>query len=119
MILTHYDEAVQALKNFNYPLVIKADGLAAGKGVIICHNEDEALNTIDDIFKKHIFGEAGSKIIIEEFLDGEEASIFAITDGIKFKCLPAAQDHKRIGNNDTGKNTGGMGAYAPAPLITF
>jgi phosphoribosylamine--glycine ligase len=115
---SQYEEACDSLKNFNFPLVIKADGLAAGKGVIICRNRSEALNAIDDIFRKVVFGEAGNKIIIEEFLTGEEASIFAITDGVNYVCLPAAQDHKRIGNNDTGKNTGGMGAYAPAPLIT-
>lgn len=115
---TQYNEAALTLKDLNYPLVIKADGLAAGKGVIICQNQVESLNALDDIFKKVIFGEAGNRIIIEEYLRGEEASVFAITDGVKFKSLPAAQDHKRIGNNDTGKNTGGMGSYAPAPLIT-
>jgi phosphoribosylamine--glycine ligase len=106
------------LKKSSYPVVIKADGLAAGKGVIICSNFDEALNTLNDMFIKKIFGSAGEKIIVEEFLVGEEASIFAVTDGDKFLCLPSAQDHKRIGDNDTGKNTGGMGAYSPAPVIT-
>lgn len=106
------------LNSANYPLVIKADGLAAGKGVLICSNLSEAQSAIKEIFEDKIFGKSGSKIIIEEFLVGEEASIFAITDGDKFVCLPAAQDHKRIGDGDTGKNTGGMGAYAPAPIIT-
>ena len=110
--------AEEYLKKTNYPVVIKADGLAAGKGVIICNNLDEALDTLNDMFIKKIFGSAGEKIIIEEFLTGEEASIFAVTDGYKFLCLPSAQDHKRIGDNDTGKNTGGMGAYSPAPVIT-
>ncbi|MFZ1281828.1 MAG: phosphoribosylamine--glycine ligase [Ignavibacteriaceae bacterium] len=106
------------LLSANYPLVIKADGLAAGKGVLICNNLLEAQSAIKEIFEDKIFGKSGSKIIIEEFLVGEEASIFAITDGENFVCLPSAQDHKRIGDGDTGKNTGGMGAYAPAPIIT-
>jgi phosphoribosylamine--glycine ligase len=112
------DSAKSQLIKMTYPLVIKADGLAAGKGVIICKNLSEANNAIDDIFETRIFGDAGNKIIIEEFMFGQEASVFAITDGEDFICLPAAQDHKRIGNNDTGKNTGGMGAYAPAPLVS-
>lgn len=112
------EEAKQYIATKNYPLVIKADGLAAGKGVLICNNYEEANAALDDLFVKKIFGEAGEKIIIEEFLLGLEASIFAITDGEDFICLPAAQDHKRIGNNDEGKNTGGMGAYSPAPLVT-
>ena len=110
--------AIEYLKSCNYPCVIKADGLAAGKGVLICNNFIEAEKVIDEIFNKKVFGPSGDKIIIEEFLTGEEASIFAITDGDDFVCLPSAQDHKRIGDNDTGKNTGGMGAYSPAPIIT-
>ena len=110
--------AEEFLRKSKYPVVIKADGLAAGKGVIICNNLDEGLKTINEMFVKKVFGAAGEKIIIEEFLFGEEASIFAITDGDKFVCLPSSQDHKRIGDNDTGKNTGGMGAYSPAPLVT-
>ena len=101
-----------------YPCVIKADGLASGKGVIICQDYNEALQTLEDIFVNKKFGKSGDKIIVEEFMEGEEASIFAITDGDNFICLPAAQDHKRIGDNDIGKNTGGMGAYSPAPLIS-
>ena len=115
-------EEINKTKKFliksNYPLVIKADGLAAGKGVIICKDYDEASDTIDEMFVTRRFGDAGDKIIIEEFLSGEEASIFAITDGKDFICLPSSQDHKRIGDNDTGRNTGGMGAYSPAPIIT-
>lgn len=106
------------LESAEYPLVIKADGLAAGKGVLICNNFLEAESAIKEIFVDRVFGKSGTKIIVEEFLVGEEASIFAITDGENFVCLPAAQDHKRIGDNDTGKNTGGMGAYAPAPIVT-
>jgi len=111
-------EAITYLDEIDYPTVIKADGLAAGKGVLICGNKSEAEVAIREIFEHKIFGDSGNKVIIEEFLEGEEASIFAITDGENFICLPAAQDHKRIGDGDTGKNTGGMGAYAPAPIIT-
>ena len=111
-------ETIHYLETINYPTVIKADGLAAGKGVLISRNRSEAESAIREIFEHKIFGDSGNKLIIEEFLEGEEASIFAITDGEKFVCLPAAQDHKTIGNGDTGKNTGGMGAYAPAPIIT-
>ncbi len=111
-------EVLTYLNQITYPTVIKADGLAAGKGVFICKTYAEAKNAVIEIFENQIFGESGSKLIVEEFLEGEEASVFAITDGEKFLCLPAAQDHKRIGDGDTGKNTGGMGAYAPAPVIT-
>ncbi|MBA4250867.1 MAG: phosphoribosylamine--glycine ligase [Chlorobiaceae bacterium] len=113
-----YTEIKNYLEQQNFPIVIKASGLAAGKGVIICDNKSDAEKAIDEIVKQNIFDKAGDKIIIEEFMVGEEASIFAITDGTNFITLPAAQDHKRIGDNDTGKNTGGMGAYAPAQLIT-
>jgi phosphoribosylamine--glycine ligase len=109
--------AFEYIRNQIYPVVIKADGLAAGKGVIICQSKEEAESALKDVFESKIFGESGSKVVIEEFLEGEEASVFAITDGEKFICLPAAQDHKRIGDGDTGKNTGGMGAYAPAPIV--
>lgn len=109
--------ALDYLKNSDYPIVIKADGLAAGKGVIICEDFEQAKKTIESIFIENIFGQSGEKIVVEEFLSGEETSVFAITDGKDFITLPAAQDHKRIGDNDTGKNTGGMGAYAPTPLI--
>ena len=113
-----YDRAKDFLKQKKYPCVIKANGLAAGKGVVICNSADEAEKTLRLFFIEKIFGKAGEKILIEEFLTGEEASIFAITDGNDFICLPSSQDHKRIGDNDTGKNTGGMGAYSPAPIVT-
>jgi phosphoribosylamine--glycine ligase len=113
-----YSSALDYLKTVSYPKVIKADGLAAGKGVIICNSFEEAEHTLISIFKEKIFGKSGDKIVIEEFLVGEEASIFAITDGENFVTLPSSQDHKRIGDNDTGKNTGGMGSYSPAPIIT-
>ena len=114
---TEYSGALGYLKTTSYPKVIKANGLAAGKGVIICNSFEEAEQTLISIFKEKIFGKSGDKIVIEEFLIGEEASIFAVTDGEKFVTLPSAQDHKRIGDNDTGKNTGGMGSYSPAPIV--
>ncbi|MFO7447206.1 MAG: phosphoribosylamine--glycine ligase [Ignavibacteriaceae bacterium] len=110
--------AKEYLQAHKYPCVIKADGLAAGKGVLICNNFDDAEKALQQIFVDKIFGESGNKLIVEEFMTGEEASVFAITDGENFVCLPSAQDHKRIGDNDTGKNTGGMGAYSPAPVVT-
>lgn len=113
-----YEKAKEYLSKQKYPCVIKADGLAAGKGVLICNNYEEAVKALDEIFVEKVFGKSGDKIVIEEFLFGEEASIFAITDGTDFICLPSSQDHKRIGDNDTGKNTGGMGAYSPAPIVT-
>ncbi|MDO8549962.1 MAG: phosphoribosylamine--glycine ligase [Ignavibacteria bacterium] len=113
-----YENAVSYLKKSKYPLVIKADGLAAGKGVLICNNYDEAEKSLKEMFMDKVFGTSGEKIVIEEFMEGEEASILAITDGTDFTCLPSSQDHKRIGDNDTGKNTGGMGAYSPAPVVT-
>jgi len=115
---TKYDYALEYLKQKKYPCVIKADGLAAGKGVSICNSPEEAEEALRAMFIKKIFGKSGERVLIEEFLEGEEASVFAITDGNNFILLPPSQDHKRIGNNDTGKNTGGMGAYAPAPVVT-
>jgi phosphoribosylamine--glycine ligase len=100
------------------PIVVKADGLCAGKGVIIAETKEEAKKTASDMLSGKAFGEAGKKVIVEEFLDGFELSMFAICDGKDFVLLPAAQDHKRVGDGDTGPNTGGMGAYAPTPLAT-
>lgn len=99
------------------PIVVKADGLCGGKGVIIATSKDEAKKAVGDMLSGSSFGDAGKKVIVEEFLDGYELSMFAICDGKDFILLPAAQDHKRIGNGDTGPNTGGMGAYAPTPLV--
>lgn len=110
--------AVEYVNNSSFPLVIKADGLAAGKGVLICPDKESALAALDDCFGKNLFGDAGSKVVIEEFMTGEEASIFAVTDGEDYVILPSAQDHKRIFDGDNGKNTGGMGAYSPAPVVT-
>ena len=98
------------------PIVVKADGLCAGKGVIIAESKEEAKKTVEEMLSGEAFGEAGKKVIVEEFLDGYELSMFAICDGRDFVLLPAAQDHKRVGDGDTGPNTGGMGAYAPTPL---
>ncbi|MHB1050108.1 MAG: phosphoribosylamine--glycine ligase [Bacteroidota bacterium] len=110
--------ALQYVQDTAPPFVIKTDGLAAGKGVAICGSRDEAAVTLREYFEAKIFGEAGSNIVIEEFMEGEEASVFALCDGEQYVLLSSAQDHKRIGDGDTGKNTGGMGAYAPAPVVT-
>ncbi|MFH1194074.1 MAG: phosphoribosylamine--glycine ligase [bacterium] len=110
-------DALKYLEVCKYPTVIKATGLAAGKGVIICNNFDEAQIAIENCFTKNKFGKSGETIVIEEFLEGEEASVFAITDGTDFVVLPVSQDHKRAYDNDMGPNTGGMGAYAPAKVV--
>jgi phosphoribosylamine--glycine ligase len=115
--MSEISDSFSYLKNINYPVVIKADGLAAGKGVIIAENYVEAEKTIKDFTENKIFGESGENFIIEEFLQGYELSIFAITDGDNYILLPSSQDHKKIGEGDTGKNTGGMGAYAPADIL--
>jgi phosphoribosylamine--glycine ligase len=99
------------------PIVVKTDGLAAGKGVIICQTEDEAYTAVDSMMSEKIFGDAGNELVIEEFLDGEEASFFALVDGERALPLIAAQDHKAVGEGDTGPNTGGMGAYTPAAVV--
>jgi phosphoribosylamine--glycine ligase len=105
------------VKERKAPVVVKADGLAAGKGVTVAQTVDEALAAIDAIFQGQ-FGSAGNCVVIEEYLTGQEASVLALTDGLTIRPLLPAQDHKRIGEGDTGENTGGMGAYAPAPLVT-
>lgn len=112
------EECFHYINEIKYPTVIKASGLAAGKGVAICESKDSAEEYIKQCFNDSIFGISGETIIIEDFLEGEEASIFAITDGDDFVLLPSAQDHKRRYEGDLGPNTGGMGAYSPAPLIT-
>jgi phosphoribosylamine--glycine ligase len=112
------DEAKEYICTLESPIVIKADGLAAGKGVLICKNQQEAHLALDDIILNKSFGAAGDRVVVEEFLSGEEASIFIVTDGERFVTLASAQDHKRILDGDLGKNTGGMGAYAPAPVVT-
>ena len=102
----------------HYPIVVKADGLAAGKGVVICKNRQEARIAIEDMMVRKAFGRAGEKIIIEEFLEGEEASILVVSDGMNVIPLASSQDHKRVFDADKGPNTGGMGAYSPAPVVT-
>ncbi|MEA3384084.1 MAG: phosphoribosylamine--glycine ligase [Campylobacterota bacterium] len=99
------------------PIVVKADGLCAGKGVIIATSKEEAKEAVSGMLSGESFGDAGNAVIVEEYLDGYELSIFAICDGDNYVVLPAAQDHKRVGDGDTGPNTGGMGAYAPTPLV--
>ena len=112
------DEAYVFIDNMpKIPIVVKADGLCAGKGVIIATSKDEAKEAVDGMLSGESFGVAGNKVVVEEYLDGYELSIFAICDGDNYKVLPAAQDHKRVGDGDTGPNTGGMGAYAPTPLV--
>lgn len=112
------DEAFSFIDSMNKtPIVVKADGLCAGKGVIIAQSKDEAKEAVNGMLSGESFGDAGAKVVVEEYLDGYELSIFAICDGDNYKVLPAAQDHKRVGDGDTGPNTGGMGAYAPTPLV--
>ncbi|HPD18747.1 MAG TPA: phosphoribosylamine--glycine ligase, partial [Candidatus Goldiibacteriota bacterium] len=114
-----YNKAISFIKdNKKYPIVVKADGLAAGKGVLICNDEFEAISAVNDIMVKKIFKDAGDTVVIEEFMEGEEASILAFVDGKNVLLLPPSQDHKRIYDDDKGPNTGGMGAYSPTPLIT-
>ena len=112
------DVAVAYVKEQGAPIVVKVDGLAAGKGVILAQTEQEAIDAIDDILVRKIFGAAGDVVVIEEFLTGEEASFFAFTDGKNVLPLASAQDHKQIFDGDKGPNTGGMGAYSPAPVVT-
>ncbi|MFC1668418.1 phosphoribosylamine--glycine ligase [Chlamydiota bacterium] len=112
------ERALDFVKNKNFPLVIKADGLAAGKGVIIVTSFQEASDAINQIMVEKVFRTAGDRIIVEEFLSGEEASILAFVDGTDYIPLVSSQDHKKVFNEDKGPNTGGMGAYSPAPIVT-
>jgi phosphoribosylamine--glycine ligase len=114
----NFEEAIRFSESLDCPQVVKADGLAAGKGVVIAESHAEAATAIRQMMAEKVFGEAGSTVLIEEFLEGEELSIHAVTDGKNLVILPGAQDHKRVGEGDTGSNTGGMGAYAPAPKAT-
>lgn len=114
---TNADAARDYIKEQGAPIVVKADGLAAGKGVIVAMTEEEALTAIDDMFDGS-FGEAGTEVVIEEFMEGEEASFFVLCDGETILPVGTAQDHKRAFDGDTGPNTGGMGAYSPAPVMT-
>ncbi len=112
------DEAKRYIKEIGAPLVVKADGLAAGKGVIVCFKLADAVDAVEKIMEERLFGDAGEQIVIEEYLEGEEVSFHALTDGDAVLPLASTQDHKRVFNDDQGPNTGGMGAYSPAPIIT-
>jgi len=117
-VFTEVGPAVQYVQDKGTPIVIKADGLAAGKGVIIANTETEAIDAINDMLEGNRFGEAGSRVVIEEFLVGEEASFIVMVDGKNILPMATSQDHKARDNGDKGPNTGGMGAYSPAPIIT-
>lgn len=110
-------KAIEYVQSLNYNVVVKADGLASGKGVIVCNNVDEAIAAIDTILVKKTFGDAGNRIIVEERIDGIEASYIALCDGVTAIPMASSQDHKRIYDDDKGPNTGGMGAYSPTPVI--
>ncbi len=112
------EPAIEYVKKQGAPIVIKADGLAAGKGVTVATSVDEALAALEDIFVDHRFGKAGAKVVIEEFLEGEEFSLMSFANGTDFWVMPISQDHKRAHDGDTGPNTGGMGAYSPVPQIS-
>ena len=113
----NYDAAKAYIQGIDYPTVVKADGLAAGKGVIICGTKIEANVALESIFKDQAFGEAGSRVVIEDFLEGEEASFIAVVSKDKIMSLASSQDHKAVDEGDLGLNTGGMGAYSPAPIV--
>ncbi len=111
------EEAEEFINTLSEPIVVKADGLCAGKGVIIAQSRQEAVDAVKGMLSGESFGDAGAKVVVEEYLDGYELSIFAVCDGKDYVVLPAAQDHKRLMDNDEGPNTGGMGAYVPTPLV--
>jgi phosphoribosylamine--glycine ligase len=113
----HIGDAFKFIESLTAPIVVKADGLCAGKGVIIAMSHEEAKVAVSEMLSGKSFGDAGKRVVVEEFLDGYELSMFALCDGKDFILLPAAQDHKRLLDNDEGPNTGGMGAYAPTPLV--
>jgi phosphoribosylamine--glycine ligase len=115
---TDIDQALAYLQEKGAPIVIKADGLAAGKGVIVAETMEQAQSAVKDMLSGNAFGEAGHRVVIEEFLDGEEASFIVMADGKNILPMATSQDHKRVGDGDTGLNTGGMGAYSPAPVVT-
>ncbi len=117
-VFTDADTAIEYVRQHGAPIVIKADGLAAGKGVIVAATLEEAEAAITDMLSGNAFGSAGARVVIEEFLDGEEASFIAMVDGTTAVPMATSQDHKRVGDGDTGPNTGGMGAYSPAPVVT-
>ena len=117
-VFTAAEPARAYIRQEGAPIVVKADGLAAGKGVIVAMTEQEALDAVDAIMEDHSFGDAGARVVIEEFMEGEEASLLVFTDGTTIRPMISAQDHKRAYDGDRGPNTGGMGTYAPAPVMT-
>ena len=117
-IFDNAQKAIEYVKSVDFNVVVKADGLAAGKGVIVCNNVDDAISAIDTILVKKTFGDAGNKIIVEERIDGIEASYIALSDGNVALPMASSQDHKRVFDDDKGPNTGGMGAYSPTPIVT-
>ncbi|MCJ2165114.1 MULTISPECIES: phosphoribosylamine--glycine ligase [unclassified Pseudodesulfovibrio] len=116
-VFDEFDEAVAFIRKKGAPIVVKADGLAAGKGVVVATSVEEALEAVEQMMVKKVFGSAGDRVVIEEALKGEEASFLAFCDGINYAVLPSSQDHKAVFDGDTGPNTGGMGAYSPAPIL--
>jgi len=116
--IDNFAEGVEYLQQHSLPVVLKADGLAAGKGVVICHSAEEAVEVFGQMIQEAKFGEAGRKVVVEAFLDGIELSVFILTDGQEYVLLPEAKDYKRIGEKDTGLNTGGMGAVSPVPFAS-
>ena len=113
-----YEEGLDYIKNHKLPVVLKADGLAAGKGVVICNHAVEAMGEYELIIQESKFGDAGKKVVVEQFLDGIELSVFVLTDGNGYVLLPEAKDYKKIGEGDKGLNTGGMGAVSPVPFAS-
>ncbi len=111
-------EALSHIDGAGAPVVVKASGLAAGKGAVVCETKEDAAKAVREMLEDDSFGPAGNEIVIESFMEGEEASLFVLSDGKDYVLLPSAQDHKRVGDGDVGPNTGGMGAYAPAPVLT-
>jgi len=117
-VFTDPDDAVHYIREVGVPIVVKADGLAAGKGVLLCQTLAEAEEAINELMRTRLFGDAGERVVVEEFLEGEEVSFMVVTDGRTVLPLASSQDHKRAYDGDTGPNTGGMGAYSPAPIVT-
>nr|WP_321513298.1 phosphoribosylamine--glycine ligase [uncultured Pseudodesulfovibrio sp.] len=116
-VFDEYEDAVAFIKERGAPIVVKADGLAAGKGVVVATSEEEAIEAVEEMMVKKVFGSAGDRVVIEETLKGEEASFLCFCDGTNYAMLPSSQDHKAAYEGDTGPNTGGMGAYSPAPIL--
>ena len=117
LLLDNYEAGKQYLQNHSLPIVLKADGLAAGKGVVICNNHSDALQVFEEMIINKQFGNASSKVVVEEFLQGIEVSVFVLTNGIDYQIIGHAKDYKRIGEGDTGLNTGGMGCVSPVPFM--